>query len=147
MSGRPADDLDGFGLDEQWRRRAIADSNGGVDARTPEPSPDGWHSGVGAWAAVDDDSWEGQPSPDGWHSGVGAWAAVDDDSWGVQPGPDWWEDDGEEPGVVGPDPDDVDVDVAVWDDEHRGARPGHGARHRHGSRRRRAKGSIRRRRL
>jgi len=120
MSGRPADALGGFGLDEQWRRRGIADGNEGVAAWTPEPSPDGWHSGVGAWAAVDDDGWEGQPDPD------------------------WLEDDGEKHDGSGTDPDDLDV----WDDEHCGAGSGRGARHRSGRRRRRRpKGSIHRRRL
>jgi Glycosyl hydrolases family 16 len=33
MSGRPADDLDGFGLDEQWRHRGISDGDGGANAR------------------------------------------------------------------------------------------------------------------
>jgi Glycosyl hydrolases family 16 len=33
MSGRPAGDLDGFGLDEHWRRGGVADGNGGADVR------------------------------------------------------------------------------------------------------------------
>ncbi len=156
MTGRPADELDGFGLDEQWSRRGVAGGNGGEDGWAAEPGPDGWHSGVGAWAAVDDDGWEVQPGPDGWHSGVGAWAAVDDDGWEVQPGPDGWhsgvgawaavDDDGWEV-QPGPDgwhsgvgawaavmQDDRDKDWeeldAAWDDEDRGAGAGRGDRNR-----------------
>ena len=126
MSGRPADELDGYGLDEPWGRHSAADTNGYVDAGAAEPSPDGWHSGVGAWAAVDDDDWEVQPSPDGWHSGVGAWAAVMQDDREN----DWEELD------------------AVWEDEDRGAGAGRGDRNRRGARRRRRpKRSVSRRRL
>jgi hypothetical protein len=126
MSGRPADELDGYGLDEPWRRHSAADGTDYVAAGAAEPSPDGWHSGVGAWAAVDDDGWEVQPSPDGWHSGVGAWAAVMQDDQEN----DW---------------DELD---AAWDDEDRGTGAGRGDRNHRGARRRqRPRRSISRRRL
>jgi hypothetical protein len=32
MSGRPAGNIDGFGLDEQWHRGGVADGNDGVEA-------------------------------------------------------------------------------------------------------------------
>ncbi|HTA10861.1 MAG TPA: family 16 glycosylhydrolase [Streptosporangiaceae bacterium] len=125
MSGRPADELDGYGLDEPRGRHSAGDTNGYVDAGAAGPSPDGWHSGVGAWAAVDDDGWEVQPSPDGWHSGVGAWAAVMQDDLDN----DWEEID------------------AAWDDEDRGSGAGRGDRNRRSPRRRRPRRTINRRRL
>jgi Glycosyl hydrolases family 16 len=159
MSGRPADELDGYGHGEPWSRHSVADGNDGVGAWAAEPSPDGWHSGVGAWAAVDDDGWEVQPSPDGWHSGVGAWAAVDDDGWEVQPNPDGWQvqpsPDGWHSGVgawaaVMQDDGENDWEEldAAWDDEDRGVGPRRGDRNRRGARRRRhSKRSISHRRL